>query len=40
MHSRSMVKIIYNRDIVSRQLLNRSDLMMTEEVPNGYVPVF
>jgi hypothetical protein len=30
----------YNRDIVSRWLLRRSDLMMTEEVPHGYVLVF
>jgi hypothetical protein len=28
------------RDIVSRWLLSRSDLMMTKEVPHGYVPVF
>ena len=26
--------------ITSRWLLSRSDLMMTEEVPHGYVPVF
>ena len=39
-HSRSVVKIFYNRDIVSRWLLSRSDLMMIEEVPHGYVPVF
>ena len=39
-HSKSMVKIFYNRDIVSRWLLRRSDLMMTKEVPHGYVPVF
>ena len=39
-HSRSMVKIFYNKDIVSRWLLSRSDLMMIEEVPHGYVPMF
>jgi hypothetical protein len=33
MHIKSVVKNFYNRDIVS-------DLMMTEEVPHGYVPVF
>ena len=47
--SKSVVKIFYNRDIVSEWLLRRSgwwianpwqDLMMTEEVPHGYVPIW
>ena len=34
-HSRSVVKISYNIKMTTK----RSDLMMTEEVPYGYVPV-
>ena len=49
MHSRSMVKTFYNKDIVSEWLLKSlgwwianpwQTLMMAEEVPLGYVPVW
>ena len=49
MHNKSVVKTFYNRDIISRWLLRRSgwwianpwqDIIITEEVPHGYVLVF
>ena len=40
MQNKSVVKILYNRVIISRWLLSRSDLMMTKELPHGCVPFF